>query len=148
MAAVKRYLWILALLVACGGAHMQTVQLLNKTDRQINELYVYPAGSTNHGSSRGQLAPNGSTQVSVKQGNIEVLAVSAKLQVDEHTRDQPTASGSLELTGPAQVVFYDADSQPPGLDRPGVFGIAFIIPASKKPAGDPSEAAPAPSPSP
>ena len=142
MAAVKRYLLLLALVVACGGAPMTSVKLVNMTSRQINELYVFPAGSANHGASRGQLAPNGATEVSVKQGNIEVLAVSAKLQVDEHTRDQPTASGSLELKGPAQVIFYDSESKPPGLERPGVFGIAFIIPASKKPQGDPSEDTP------
>ena len=119
------------LLAACGGAPMQTVQIRNASPRPITELYVYPAGSANHGTSRGTVAPNGSTELEVKQGNVEVLAVSSKMQVDEHTRDQPSASGTLELKAPAQVIFYDEGAAPPGLDRPGVFGFSFVIPKPK-----------------
>ena len=122
---------VFLVLAACGGAPLQTVQIMNRSPRPITELYVYPAGAANHGTSRGTVAPNGSTEVKVKQGNVEVLAVSSKLQVDEHTRDQPSASGTLELKGPAQVIFYDEDAKPPGLDRPGVFGFAFVIPKAK-----------------
>jgi len=130
MPGVKPALLILVL-AACGGAPMQTVQIKNASPRPITELYVYPAGSTNHGTSRGTVAPNGSTEIKVKQGNIEVLAVSSKLQVDEHTRDQPSASGTLELKGPAQVIFYDEGATPPGLTNPGVFGFEFVIPKPK-----------------
>ena len=120
-------------LAACGGAQLQTLQIVNKSARPIDQLYVYPAGAANHGTSRGSVAPNGQTEVKVKPGNVEVLAVSSKLQVDEHTRDQPSASGELELHGPSQVIFYDEGSKPPGLDRPGVFGFAFVIPKGKVP---------------
>ena len=122
---------LILVLAACGGAPLQTVQIKNASPRPITELYVYPAGATNHGTSRGTLAPNGSTEVKVKQGNIEVLAVSSKMQVDEHTRDQPSASGTLELKGPAQVIFYDEGATPPGLNNPGVFGFEFVLPKPK-----------------
>jgi len=124
-------------LAACGGAQLQTLQIVNKSARPIQELYVYPVGSTNHGTSRGSVAPNSQTEVKVPAGNVEVLAVSSKLQVDEHTRDQPSASGDLELHGPAQVIFFDEGNKPAGIDRPGVFGFEFVIPKSKAPpAGD------------
>jgi hypothetical protein len=130
MAAVKAFLFLA--LAACGGAPMQTVQIKNASPRPITELYVYPAGSANHGSSRGTVAPNASTEIKVKQGAVEVLAVSSKMQVDEHTRDQPSASGTLELKGPAQVIFYDEGATPPaGLNTPGVFGFEFVIPKPK-----------------
>jgi hypothetical protein len=142
MTPVKGYLGFVLVLAACGGAAMQTVKIVNTTNRTIDELYVYPVGAANQGSSRGTLAPNASTEVQVRSGFVEVKAVSAKLQVDEHTRDRPTASQDLEIKGPVQVIFYDADHTPPGLDRPGVFGIAFVIPVAKKPEPDPSEGAP------
>jgi hypothetical protein len=122
---------LFVLVAACGGAPMQTIHVQNASPRPITALYVYPVGSANHGTSRGTVAPNGSTDIQVKQGNVEVMAVSSKLQVDEHTRDQPSASGALELKGPAQVIFYDEGQAPGGLDRPGVFGFSFVIPKAK-----------------
>lgn len=133
-------------LAACGGAQLQTIQIVNKSARPIDQLYVYPVGAANHGTSRGSVAPNGQTEVKVAAGNVEVLAVSSKLQVDEHTRDQPSASGDLELRAPAQVIFYDEGSKPPGLDRPGVFGFAFVIPKGKAPPPSSDDQAPAPTP--
>ena len=130
----------LILLAACGGAQLQTVTVVNRSSRPIQELYVYPVGAANHGTSRGSVAPNGQTEIKVKPGNIEVMALSAKLQVDEHTRDQPSASGDLEVSTqrPAQVIFYDDGSTPPPeASRPGVFGFAFVIPkAAPKPDDD------------
>ncbi len=113
------------------------MQLVNRTDRQIEAVYVYPTGAADHGASRGALAPAGSAQVKVKAGRTSVLALSAKLKLDEHTRDQPSASQDLELTGPVEVIFYDAGDKPPGLERPGVFGVAFQIPHAPPPPPDP-----------
>lgn len=121
---------ILACVSACA-AKLQTVSLVNKTARPIEAIYIYPIGATDHGASRGSLAPDASTQVSIKAGNVEVMALSAKVKIDEHTRDQPTATHGLELTGPLQVIFYDVTSKPPGLDRPGVIGVSFTLPAPK-----------------
>jgi hypothetical protein len=135
---------IIVLLAACG-APLQTVKITNRTGRPIDALYVYAAGATDHGPSRGQLAPAATTQVQMRAGAVEVLALSAKLKVDEHTRDQPSASQSFELHGPVEVVFYDAGDTPAGLDRPGVFGIAFVIPKPKPPA-PPAEPPAEPSP--
>jgi hypothetical protein len=137
--------WMLVLLAACGASQLQTVKIVNTTPRTIDELYVYPNGSADHGKSRGAIAPNGSTLVQVKAGFVEVLAVSAKLQVDEHTRDRPSASQAVEVHGPVEIFFYDEEHKPPGLDRPGVFGAAFVIPKPKQPASPPdSDIAPAP----
>ncbi len=128
-----RYLGLALVLAACG-APMQTLQITNRTSRPIDQVYVYPAGASNHGASRGALAPNASLQVQVKPGNVEVMALSAKLKVDEHTRDQPSASQDLEIKAPAQVIFYDAGQPPPPeVQRPGVFGIAFTLPKPAPP---------------
>jgi len=129
MRTAMRHLPII-LLAACA-APMQTLHVTNRSNRTIEQLYVFPTGSTDRGASRGTLAPNASTDVRVRQGNVEVYAVSAKLQVDEHTRDRPSASQDLEIKGPAEVVFYDLGQAPPGLERPGVFGIAFTLPKPK-----------------
>ena len=128
-----RYLGLFVLLAACA-APMQTLQITNRTSRPIDSVYVYPQGSADHGASRGALAPNASLSVQVKQGNVEVMAMSAKLKVDEHTRDQPSASQDLEIKEPAQVIFYDADQAPPPETRKkGVFGVAFTVPKAAPP---------------
>jgi hypothetical protein len=117
---------LLAPLVACGGAAMQTIKIVNKTDRPIEAYYVYPSGA-DKGASRGTLAPQQSTQITIKGGHVEVQAVSAKIKFDDHHRDQPTASQSLELTHPTEVDFYDSNAKPEGLDRPNVIGVSFVI---------------------
>jgi hypothetical protein len=122
---------IIAVALSACAAKLQTVSLVNKTDRAIEAIYIYPLGAADHGASHGGLAPNASTQVAVKPGHVEVMAVSAKVKIDEHTRDQPTASQGLELAGPTQVIFYDAAAPPAGIDRPGVVGISFILPVAK-----------------
>jgi len=128
----------LILLAACA-APMQTLHVTNRTNRTIEQLYVYPTGSAERGASRATLAPNASTDVQVRQGNVEVYAVSAKLQVDEHTRDRPSASQDLEIKAPAEVIFYDVDQKPAGLERPNVFGVAFTLPKPKPPEPAPAE---------
>jgi hypothetical protein len=130
---------------ACGAAKLQTVSLTNQTSRAIEAIYVYKTGAADHGAPRGGLAPGASTEVKVAPGNVDVLARSAKVIIDEHTRDQPTASQSLEVTGPLHVIFYDAGgTPPPGLDRPGVIGVAFILPTARP--APPADPTPAPAP--
>ena len=121
-----RVLVLGAALAACSPA-LQTVQITNKTSRQLEQVYVYPLGSPDHGPSRGSLAPNGSTSLSLRPGNLEVLAVSAKVTIDEHTRDKPSVSRGIELRGPLQVIFYDPDAKPPEVDNPGVIGVPFNL---------------------
>jgi hypothetical protein len=71
-------------------------------------------------------------------GNVELYAVSAKIQVDEHTRDRPSASSTVELRGPLQVVFYDLGEKPAEVNRPGVIGVAFTKAAAPAtPSSDP-----------
>ena len=122
---------VLALvLVACGGANLQTIQIVNRSPRPIEELYVYPTGAA-RGASRGVLAPDATTSVKVKAGHVSVTAVSAKLQVDEHTRDRPSATQELELESPTEVVFHDEGQTPPGLERQGTIGVMFLDPAQQ-----------------
>ena len=45
-------------LAACGGAPaLQNVKISNGTNRAIDQFYVYPLGSANHGVSRGKIGP-------------------------------------------------------------------------------------------
>lgn len=118
---------VLVGLGACGGAALQNVHIVNKTTRAIEKLTVCDSSCAEHGS----LAPNGSTQLQAHAGHVEFRALSAKLKVDEHTRDQPSASQVIELTGPIEVVFYDEGQKPAEVDQPGVFGIAFVLPKGK-----------------
>ena len=121
------------LLVGCGGASLQTIQLSNQTERTIKELYVFPAGSKDKGASRGSVAPNGGITVQMPKGNVEVYAVSETVKIDDHHRDTPTASQGLELTGPLRVIFYDGANRPASVNNPGVIGVSFIV-AEKPPA--------------
>ena len=91
---------------------MQTVKLTNGSPRPIEALYVYPLGAPDHGASRGTLAPSASMSVQMKTGNIEVQAISALIVIDPHTRDKRTSSTAVELTGPKEVVFFDAEQKP------------------------------------
>ena len=132
---------LIALLIACGGTQVHTVTLVNKTDRVIEEVFIYPTGSQQQGASRARLEPDGSTQVPIAAGNIDVRAVSAKIQIDATTRDRPTATLTVQLRGPMQLVFHDSTQQPPGLDNPDTLGVVFRAPKveSKPDDGSPVE---------
>jgi hypothetical protein len=127
-----------ATLAACGGVQYQTVNLVNRTARAIPEIYIYPLGAASHGPSRGALQPNQAAQVKVPAGNVEVLAVSAKVEIDERTRDVPSATQTLELNRPLELVFYDLAHKPDGLDKPGTIGVAFTLAKSNLPPPDPN----------
>ena len=128
----------LTLLTACGGGASYQISIRNASSRPIEELYVYPTGSA-HGTSRGQLAPNASTAVKMKGGSVSVSAISAKILIDEHHRDKPTADQTVELNAPVELVFYDDGSPPPGIEKKGVIGVAFQIPKAET---KPDESAP------
>ncbi|MBA3538335.1 MAG: hypothetical protein H0T79_01790 [Deltaproteobacteria bacterium] len=133
-----RVLLIGPAVAACSPTY-QTVRLVNRTDRAIEQIYIYPTGSANHGASRGSLAPNASTAVNVQPGNVDVLAVSAKVRVDETSSETRTATQTIELKGPLELVFHDSNQPPPaGLARPGTVGVTFRISApSPAPAQEP-----------
>ena len=114
---------LLALLIGCGPT-LHSVKLTNGTTRSIDELYVYPLGAANHGASRGSLAPNATTLLQIPGGNVEVLAISAKVNIDAHTREKRTATSALELKGPAEVVFFDAGAKP--VLPPKAVGVEFV----------------------
>jgi hypothetical protein len=134
---------LLVFLVACGGAGMQTVTLVNKTPRGITEVFVFPANSSNHGASRGKLAAGASLTVQIKAGNVEVLATSETIQIDDKTRDTMQAGATLQLNRPLQVVFHDADAPPPELSSKDVIGAAFRVLKPKATEPEP-EVTPAP----
>lgn len=134
---------VVALVLGACGANLQTIHIVNASPRPIEQLYVYPTGAA-RGASRGVLAPSESTDVKVEAGHVSVTAVSAKLKVDEHTRDQPSATQELELKSPTEVVFHDDGQTVPGLDRPGTIDVVFVIPASKAPPSDEPQTEPTP----
>ena len=118
---------------ACGGPALHQVQLVNKTPRTIAEIYVFPTGAANHGASRGSLAPNASSTVKIRAGNVDVLAISEKVRVDDTQTETRTATQTLELTGPLELVFHDSDQAPPGVERAGTIGVVFRTPEAGAP---------------
>jgi hypothetical protein len=99
---------VLLFLVACGGASYQTIKMTNRSPHAIASIYIYPAGSQNHGSSRGALAPNASIEVKVKSGNVDVLAVTVKEEIADGKRESKEAQQTLELREPIELIFHDS----------------------------------------
>ncbi len=125
-------LLLLAAVAGCGGASYQTIKIVNQTDRDIPEIYVYKMGAKDHGKSVGSLQPGAASQVKVQAGNVEVLAYSAKMQIDDHTRDRPEASQDVELDRPIELIFFDSGSPPAAAaGNPNVIGVEFRVPVGK-----------------
>lgn len=118
----------LASVAACGAPALHQVQLVNKTPRTIAEIYIFPTGAANHGASRGSLAPNASSTVKIRAGNVDVLAVSEKIRIDDAQTETRTATQTLELKGPLELVFHDSDQTPAGVQRAGTIGVVFRTP--------------------
>ncbi len=142
---------VLLVLAACGGktgvykndyAGSLTLTLVNASPRVIEEIRIYPAGSPKQGSSWTDAIPPGATRtVKIRSGNFELVAISAKRNLDEHTRERPEATTMLELKADQKLVFHDADQTPPGVDAKGTLGVTFqISPTETKP--DATEPAP------
>jgi hypothetical protein len=144
---MTRLLFLVGLVVfAACGASMQTVQLVNKTPRTIEQIFIFSPGK-DHGTSKAKLAPNASTTLQLPAGNHEVYAVSEKIIHDDNTRETPEASLTIELRGALELVFYDSNAAPPGLDKPNTRGITFMIrpPPKKEEPAEGDAAPPAPS---
>ena len=60
------------------------------------------------------------------------------MKIDDHTRDRPSASTSIELKAPARIIFYDDDAKPAGIDAPDTFGVKFHVPKAAKPPEPPA----------
>jgi hypothetical protein len=135
---------LVLLLAACGGktgvykddySGSLTLTLVNMSPRTIEEVFIYPIGSQAQGSSWTEAIPPGATRsVKIRSGNFELVAVSAKRNIDQHTRERPQATTSLELKSDQKLVFHDAGDNPAGLDAKGTLGVTFqISPAETKP---------------
>ncbi|MBX3158105.1 MAG: hypothetical protein KF773_19205 [Deltaproteobacteria bacterium] len=136
---MRLVLLCLVAVVGCGGgATFHNLTIVNQTARKIDEVYVH-APNADKGASRGALAQGASLSVKVKGGGVEVLGISELVYVDQKVRDRPSASQVVEVTSPTSVVFYDLGKEPPGLDRPGIFGVAFRLLKPAAPEGEPSE---------
>ncbi len=125
--------------VACGGPATHQVTLVNKTPRTIAEVFVFPAGASNHGASRGVLAPNATLAIKVRGGNVEVLAISEKVRVNLTESETKQASSTIQLVRPVQLIFHDSDQAAPPFESKDQIGVTFRI--TKEP-----EAAPEPAP--
>jgi hypothetical protein len=149
-------------LVACGGktgnykidyAGPIQIQLVNQTSRPIEQIYIFPRGATNRGTSWTALAPGATTTVKLKEGMFELVAQSAKRRIDNHWAETPESSTLLELredlaSTPRKLIFHDEGTTPMGTDQPGTLGVAFMIgkPEPAKTDEPAVEAAPAPTP--
>lgn len=151
-------------IAACGGktgvykndyAGSITLTLVNASPRQIESVFIYPMGTTERGASWTSIAPGATTTVKIRSGNFELVAVSAKRNIEEHLRERPEATTMLELKGDQKLVFHDEGQAPPGVDAKGTLGVTFMISAPDKkpetvdttePTTEPAPESPAPSP--
>ena len=143
---MTRFLFSLGLLVfaACGGAAMQTVQLVNKTPRTIEQVFIFTPGQ-DKGASKAKIAPNATTTIQLPAGNHEIYAISERIVHEDNTRETPEASLTIELRNALELVFYDSNAVPPGLDKANTRGITFMIrPPAKKEVDDGATVEPAP----
>ena len=163
---MARYIGIAFLvLVACGGktgnykidyAGPIQIQLVNQTSRPIEQIYIFPRGAANRGTSWTSLAPGATTTVKLKEGMFELVAQSAKRRIDNHWAETPESTTLLELredlaSTPRKLIFHDEGTNPMGTDQPGTLGVTFMIgkpePAKEEAPTEPStETAPAPTP--
>ena len=136
-----RHALIILALSGCGGAAMHEVQLVNKSPRPITEVYVFPMGSSDRGPSKGTIAPEAKLVVKVKAGNVDILAVSQRVKIDDKQSEVRTASQTLELKSPTVLVFHDSTQTVPGLDKAGTIGVQFTVPPEAEPPAPAPEAA-------
>jgi len=154
-------LFLVVALVACGGktgvykndyAGSITLTLVNASPRPIESVFIYPMGMTNRGTSWAEIAPGGTTTVKIRSGNFELVAVSAKRNIEDHLRERPEATTTLELKSDQKLVFHDEGQAPPGVDTKGTLGVTFMIsepekkPESTEPTTEAAPEGPAPSP--
>jgi hypothetical protein len=138
-----RMLMVGLVVVACGGktgnykidyAGPIAIQLVNQTSRPIEQIFIFPRGEQNRGTSWTSLAPGASTTVKLKEGNFELVAISAKRRIDAKFTERPEATSQLELredlaSTPRKLIFHDEGQTPMGVDQPGTLGVAFVISA-------------------
>lgn len=145
---MTRFLFLvgLAVFAACGGS-MQRVQLVNKTPRTIEQIFIFSPGK-DKGASKAKLAPGASTTLQLPAGNHEIYAISERIVHDDNTRETPEASLTIELRNALELVFYDSNAAPPGIDKANTRGITFMIrpPLKKEEPEDGATVTPAPPP--
>ena len=122
---------ILFALAACGGPSTHQVTLVNQTPRTIAEVFVFSPGSSNHGSSRGSLASGASLVIKVRGGNVEFVAVSEKVKVNQTESETKQASSTIQLVKPVQLIFHDSDQPAPAFENKTQIGVTFRV--SKEP---------------
>lgn len=130
---------LLLFVAACGGPATHPVTLVNQTPRTIAEVFVFPPGAANHGSSRGSLAPGASLVIKVRGGNVELLAVSEKVKVSPTESETKQASSTIQLVKPVQLIFHDSDQPGPALENKDQIGVAFRVSRPPAPAPAPEE---------
>ncbi|HEY5945686.1 MAG TPA: hypothetical protein VIV40_09355 [Kofleriaceae bacterium] len=148
----------LCLVVGCGGktgnykvdyAGPISIQLVNQTSRPIEQIFIFPRGETKRGTSWTSLSPGAATTVKLKEGNFELVAVSAKRRIDAKFSERPEATTQLELredlaSTPRKLIFHDDGQTPMGVDQPGTLGVAFMISAPEQQKTDEPTTEPAP----
>lgn len=139
---------MLGVLGACGGktgvykhdyAGSITLTLVNSSPRTIESVFIHPVTNPARGSSWTQPIGSGeSATVKIGAGHFELIAVSQKRNIDEHTREVPEAMTMLEIRGDQKLVFHDDGQTVGGLDAPGTLGVTFMVSTPAPPPADPA----------
>jgi hypothetical protein len=139
--------------VACGGktgvykqdlAGSLTLTLVNETPRPIESIFIFPRGAQDRGSSWTQLAPGSTTTVKIREGQFELVAVSAKRRIDAKYSERPQATTSLELTADRRIIFHDVSQTPAGLSARDALGVTFMLGEPEPESGGTERAEPGP----
>jgi hypothetical protein len=158
-----RTLVLLLAVASCGGktgvykndySGSLTLTLVNASPRPIESIYIFPMGMQNRGTSWTSLAVGASSTVKIREGNFQLVAVSARRRIDAKFTEVPEATTMVELRGNQTLVFHDDGQPAPGTNAKDALPVTFTLgksdePASTEPTVEPGadgSAAPAPSP--
>ncbi len=136
-----RTLVLLLAVAACGGktgvykndySGSLTLTLVNASPRPIESIHIFPMGMQNRGTSWTSLTPGASTTVKIREGNFQLVAVSAKRRIDATFTEVPEATTMLELRGNQTLVFHDEGQPAPGLGAKDTLGVTFMVSAASQ----------------
>jgi hypothetical protein len=136
-AAMLRALPLVIAFAACGGPVLHEVRLVNQSPRTIAEVYLFPLGSANRGPSRGSLAPNATLAVKIRAGNVEIVAISEKVRVNQTESETKQASSTIQLVRPVSLIFHDSDQPAPPFEDKSAIGVTFRNTKEPEPAPEP-----------
>jgi hypothetical protein len=148
-----RTLVLLLAVVSCGGktgvykndyAGSITLTLVNGSPRPIEAIYIFPMGSQHRGTSWTSLAAGASSTVKIREGNFQLVAVSARRRIDTKFTEVPEATTMLEVRANQTLVFHDDGQPAPGLGAKDALPVTFMLGESDEPPPAPTDTNPDP----